>query len=106
MHINMNADVGEGFGRYSIGDDAAMLGIVDAANIACGMHAGDPVIMARTLRLAATRGVSIGAHPGFNDLWGFGRRAMPTTTSELQAFVLYQIGALQSLARAQGVQVS
>jgi lactam utilization protein B len=76
MRVNLNADLGEGYGPWTMGDDAAMLGIVASANIACGGHAGDPDVMRRTLRLAHERGVSIGAHPSYPDLQGFGRRAM------------------------------
>ena len=72
--VNLNADMGEGFGAYDIGDDDAILEIIRSANIACGFHAGDPLTMRRVVERAHTRGVSIGAHPGFNDLWGFGRR--------------------------------
>lgn len=106
MRINLNADVGEGFGRYTVGDDEALLQLVGSANIACGMHAGDPAIMARTVRLASRQGVSIGAHPGFNDLWGFGRRSVDITLADLESLVLYQIGALQAIARSQGVRVT
>lgn len=106
MRINLNADVGEGYGRYTLGDDAALLRVVGSANIACGMHAGDPQIMAATVQQALRERVSVGAHPGFDDLRGFGRRPLPTRGAELESLVLYQVGALQALARAQGGRVT
>lgn len=106
MRINFNADLGEGYGRYTLGDDAALLGLVQSANVACGMHAGDPLIMARTVALAKQAGVSVGAHPGYDDLAGFGRRPMHTTEEALNNLVLYQIGALQAIARAQEMPVT
>lgn len=96
--VDLNADLGEGFGRYECGDDEAMLSIVSSANVACGAHAGDPEIMAKTFRIAKQRGVAVGAHPGFPDLWGFGRRRIPFTTGEIERLVAYQIGAAQALA--------
>ena len=81
--IDLNSDLAEGFGAYTCGDDDAMLSIVTSANVACGFHAGDPEIMARVFRTAKERGVAIGAHPGFPDLWGFGRRRIPFTTGEI-----------------------
>jgi UPF0271 protein len=104
--ININADLGEGYGAYTMGDDEALLGIVASANIACGFHAGDPMVMARTVRQAIKNGVSIGAHPGFNDLGGFGRRPIPTSPAETEALVAYQIGALAAIAAANGGRVS
>lgn len=106
MQIDLNSDLGEGFGAWSMGDDAAMLGIVTSANIACGFHAGDPAGMLRTLRAAAARGVAVGAHVGYRDLAGFGRRAMDVGAEDLFADVLYQIGALQALAAAAGTRVA
>ncbi len=106
MLINLNADLGESFGAYRMGDDAALLAIVGSANVACGFHGGDPVVMARTLRLAREAGVSIGAHPSFPDLQGFGRRVMHLGAEELEAIVIYQVGALMGMARSQGVSVS
>ena len=94
--INLNADMGEGFGAYDIGDDAGLLKIIRSASIACGFHAGDPVTMQRLVTEAAAQGVSIGAHPGFNDLWGFGRRRIDMDPRELEFMIAYQIGALQS----------
>jgi UPF0271 protein len=96
--IDLNADLGEGFGAYRCSDDAAMLGLVTSANVACGFHAGDPEIMAETFALARARGVAVGAHPGFPDLAGFGRRPMPFGPAEIERQVAYQIGAAQALA--------
>ena len=106
MKININADIGEGYGKYTIGSDMALMPLIGSANVACGMHGGDPTIMARTIRLALENGVSIGAHPGFNDLWGFGRRQIRMSTMDLEYLVTYQIGALQALAQAQGGRVT
>ncbi|MFP5515078.1 MAG: LamB/YcsF family protein [Alphaproteobacteria bacterium] len=101
--IDLNCDMGEGFGSWGMGDDAAMLDIVTSANIACGFHAGDPVIMTDTARMAREKGVRIGAHPGFNDLWGFGRRAIRgDTPQDLERMVAYQVGALQACAALAG----
>ncbi|MQB07925.1 hypothetical protein DXT91_28215 [Agrobacterium tumefaciens] len=91
--IDLNADLGDGFGTYRCGDDTAMLDIITSANIACGFHAGDPEIMAATFDLAAQQSVAIGAHPGFPDLWGFGRRRIPFTTAEIERLIAYQVGA-------------
>jgi UPF0271 protein len=104
--INLNGDMGESFGRYAIGDDETLIGLVRSASIACGFHAGDPTVMARSVMLAKTHGVSVGAHPSFPDLQGFGRRAMRMRPSEIEAMVAYQIGALQAIAAAQGVAVT
>ncbi|AHH18186.1 LamB/YcsF family protein [Nocardia nova SH22a] len=105
MVIDLNSDLGEGFGAWSMGDDAALLGIVTSANIACGFHAGDPAIMRRTCDLAVAHGVRIGAHISYRDLAGFGRRELATAPEELTAESLYQIGALDSIARAAGDRV-
>lgn len=106
MQIDLNADVGESFGPWKMGDDAAMLDIVTSANIACGFHAGDPVVMDRTVRLAAQKGVGIGAHPGFDDVKGFGRhRILGLGPTEIRTMLLYQIGALQAIARSAGATV-
>jgi UPF0271 protein len=104
--VNLNADLGEGYGRYSVGNDAGVIRLVQSASIACGFHAGDPVIMAKTVRLAAAQGVSIGAHPSFDDLRGFGRRPMQMNAAELEHLVAYQIGALQGIATAAGARVT
>ncbi|MGY6568282.1 MAG: LamB/YcsF family protein [Salinarimonas sp.] len=107
MHIDLNCDMGEGFGAWNMGDDEAMLDIVTTANIACGWHAGDPGIMHRTAEIAKSKGVAIGAHPGFNDLWGFGRRVITGhTADELEKQVAYQIGALQACAALAGHRVT
>ena len=103
--VDLNCDLGEGLSLYRLGDDAALLDIVTSANIACGFHAGDPAIMARTVRLAAERGVAIGAHPGLPDLQGFGRRDMAITADEAYQIVLYQIGALSGFAHAIGARL-
>ncbi len=98
MQVDLNADLGEGFGPWKMGDDAALLGIVTTANVACGFHAGDPETMRRTVAEARARGVAVGAHPGYADLAGFGRRAMPgTTAQEIEALVAVQIGALAAI---------
>ena len=101
--IDLNCDCGEGFGAWQLGDDAALLRHVSSANIACGAHAGDPEIMRRTLRLCRELGVAAGAHPGYPDLHGFGRRALPMSPAEVENSVLAQLGALAALARAEGV---
>ena len=106
LTVNLNADLGEGFGTYSIGDDAAMLDIVGSANIACGFHAGDAMTMTRTVRLALAKGVSLGAHPSYPDLQGFGRRPMHLSEAEVEAMVAYQIGALMGIAAAAGGRVT
>ena len=106
LAVDLNSDMGEGFGRYTCGDDAALLGIVSSANVACGFHAGDPEIMAATFKLARDKGVAIGAHPGFNDLWGFGRRRLPHSAGEIERLVAYQIGAAQALATYAGHRLS
>lgn len=104
--IDLNSDLGESFGAWSMGDDAAMLEIVTSANVACGFHAGDPAGILRTLQAAAARGVAVGAHVSYPDLVGFGRRNMSVPAEQLSADVIYQIGALQGLARSVGTQVS
>lgn len=97
INTNLNADIGEGFGAYDIGDDTALLDIVGSVNIACGFHAGDPGTMHRLVCDATGRGISLGAHPGFNDLWGFGRRRIDMKPADLEYAVAYQIGALQAM---------
>ena len=100
-YIDLNADLGEGFGQYTMGDDDAMLDLVSSINLACGFHAGDPCIMASTLSKAKARGIDVGAHPSFRDLHGFGRREVRgIPASELRNLIIYQIGALQGLAKA------
>jgi UPF0271 protein len=103
--LDLNADLGEGFGVWRLGDDDALLQVVTSANVACGFHAGDPLIMRRVCELAAARGVAIGAQVSFRDLAGFGRRRMHVAPDELTADVLYQLGALDAFARAAGTRV-
>jgi len=103
--MDLNSDLGESFGAWRMGDDASMLEVVTSANVACGFHAGDPAGILQTLREAAARGVAVGAHVGYPDLVGFGRRNMDPTSRELVADVIYQIGALQGLAAAAGTRV-
>ena len=103
--MDINSDLGESYGAWRMGDDAAMLDIVTSANVACGFHAGDPAGILDTLKAAAERGVAVGAHVAYPDLVGFGRRHMDPSSRELVADVVYQIGALQGLARAAGTQV-
>ena len=102
MRVDLNSDMGEGFGTYVSGDDDQMLSIVTSANIACGFHAGDPEIMAHVFGVARQRGVAIGAHPGFPDLWGFGRRRIPMSTGEIERIIAYQVGAAQGMAAYAG----
>lgn len=105
--IDLNSDMGEGYGAYTMGDDAAMLKIVTSANIACGFHAGDPLVMAATLSAAAENGVHVGAHPSFLDLWGFGRRPiLGERPADIEKHIIYQIGALAALAAANGQRLS
>lgn len=104
--VNLNADMGEGFGAYDIGNDEALLTIIGSANVACGLHAGDPNVMHRLVMRAKETGVSIGAHPGFNDLWGFGRRRIDMKPRDLELMVAYQIGALQAIAAYAGLKVT
>ncbi|MFE3037937.1 LamB/YcsF family protein [Streptomyces canus] len=104
--IDLNADLGEGFGRWQLTDDEQLLSVVTSANVACGFHAGDAVTMRRVCELAAARGVRIGAQVSYRDLAGFGRRAMDVPSAELTAEVAYQIGALEVFARAAGTRVS
>ena len=103
--IDLNSDVGESFGRWTLGDDAAMFASVSSANVACGFHAGDPSVIRRTCRDAAAAGVVIGAHVGYRDLAGFGRRFLDISPTELADDVVYQIGALQALASVEGARV-
>lgn len=105
LTVDLNSDMGEGFGPWEMGDDTALLDIVTSANIACGFHAGDPHVMAETMRHAVESGVGIGAHPGFDDLHGFGRRRLPRTDTELANIVTYQLGAAQAMARSVGAEL-
>ena len=105
LRVDLNADMGESFGPWVMGDDARLLDIVTSANIACGFHAGDPDVMAATMKLAHEKGVGIGAHPGFADLQGFGRRRISLPYPTLANLVRYQIGAAQAMARSVGAHV-
>lgn len=105
LKVDLNCDMGESFGAYQIGADEQVMELITSANIACGFHAGDPLVMRRTVRLAKRFGVSVGAHPGFRDLVGFGRREMKCTPDEMYADVLYQIGALAAICRAEDVRL-
>ena len=106
MKIDLNCDLGESFGNYKIGMDEEVIKFISSANIACGFHASDPLVMAKTVSLAKESGVSIGAHPGYPDLVGFGRRNMNVAPEELKAMVQYQIGALNAFCKAAGVKMN
>lgn len=103
MNIDINSDLGESFGDWKMGDDLALLQIVSSANVACGFHAGDPRVMLRTVEACAASGTAVGAHPGFADLVGFGRRRMTLTSDEIRTDTMYQIGAIQAMCKAVGV---
>lgn len=103
--VDLNSDLGESFGNYTIGMDEEILKFVSSANVACGWHAGDPMVMEKTVALAKEFGTAVGAHPGFPDLMGFGRRNMAVTPEEAKAYVKYQLGALQVFAKAHGVKI-
>ncbi|WP_444633838.1 LamB/YcsF family protein [Cupriavidus oxalaticus] len=105
MHIDLNSDLGESFGAWSMGNDAAMLDIVSSANVACGFHAGDPAGILQTLKAAAERGVAVGAHVSYPDLQGFGRRNMDVASADLMADVIYQVSALSGMAATVGTTV-
>lgn len=103
--VDLNADLGESYGRWQLGDDEALLRVVTSANVACGFHAGDPATLVRTCALASEQGVSVGAQVGYHDLAGFGRRFVDVSPDDLYADVVYQIGALDAVARSQGTRV-
>jgi UPF0271 protein len=105
VRIDLNADLGESFGAWPMGQDAALMAVITSANVACGAHAGDPGTMRRTVRLARAHGVAVGAHPGFPDLLGFGRREMQLTPQEVEDSVLFQVSALAGIARSEGVRL-
>ncbi len=105
LYVDLNSDSGESFGRWKLGNEEELFKYITSANIACGFHAGEPIVMRRTVRLAKELSVAVGAHPGFPDLMGFGRRAMEVKKEELENYVLYQIGALEGIARAEGVEL-
>jgi UPF0271 protein len=106
MRIDLNADVGESVGAWSLGEDEALIPLVTSANVAAGFHAGDPGVIRRTIEIAVRHGVAVGAHPGYPDLAGFGRRAMSLSPDEIEAAVLYQVGAVAAFARAAGVELA
>jgi UPF0271 protein len=103
--IDLNSDLGESFGRWTLGSDAELMKVITSANVACGYHAGDPGVMRATVRLARDAGVAVGAHPGLPDLAGFGRRNMAVSADEVENMVLYQAGALAAIAAAEGVRL-
>ena len=103
--IDLNCDLGESFGAYTIGADAEVMASISSANVACGYHGGDPAVMRQTVRLARELGVAVGAHPGLPDLAGFGRREMRVSPQDVEDMVLYQIGALSAIAHSEGVQL-
>jgi len=105
MPIDLNCDMGESFGAYTIGHDAEVMPFITSANVACGFHGGDPMVIRDTIRLAKKHGVAVGAHPGFPDLVGFGRREMHMTAREVEDSLIYQIGAVAGLAAAEGVRL-
>src|SRR5262245_7024562 len=105
MRIDLNSDLGESFGPWPMGQDAALMTAITSANVACGFHAGDPGVMRATVALARANGVAVGAHPGFPDLAGFGRREMQCTPQEVEDLVVYQVAALAGVAAAQGVRL-
>ena len=105
MRLDLNADMGESFGAYKLGQDALLMPAITSASVACGFHAGDPGVMRETVSLARQHEVSIGAHPGFPDLVGFGRRDIRATPREIEDLVVYQIGALSAVAAAQGIRL-
>ncbi|MDR1629266.1 MAG: LamB/YcsF family protein [Oscillospiraceae bacterium] len=106
IKVDLNADLGESFGAYKIGNDDNILPLITSTNIACGYHAGDPLVMTKTVKIAAENGVSIGAHPGFPDLMGFGRRNMDCSPAEAKAYVLYQLGALDAFCKTNGARLN
>lgn len=105
FQVDLNSDMGESFGAYQIGDDKGIIQYVSSANIACGWHAGDPMVMDRVVKMAKDRGVAVGAHPGYPDLMGFGRRKMVLSSAEVKNYVKYQVGALWAFAHSYGLQM-
>lgn len=105
LKVDLNCDLGESFGNFKIGFDQEVMPYITSANIACGFHAGDPIVMANTVKLARQHNVAVGAHPGFPDLLGFGRREMRLTKEEVTNYIIYQVGALQAFAKAAGVEL-
>lgn len=105
MKVDLNADLGESFGRYRLGLDEEVMKYITSANVATGWHAGDPLVMRKTVKLAKENGVAVGAHPGYPDLLGFGRRYMKLTYDEARNYILYQVGALYAFVRAEGIEL-
>ncbi len=105
VRVDLNSDLGESFGRYTLGMDERVIPLITSANVACGYHASDPVVMENTLAMAKEAGIRVGAHPGFPDLMGFGRRNMAVTPKEARAYVLYQLGALDGFCRSVGIRM-
>lgn len=105
MKVDLNADLGESFGRYKLGLDEEVMKYITSANVATGWHAGDPLVMRKTVKLAKENGVAVGAHPGYPDLLGFGRRYMKLTYDEARNYILYQVGALYAFVRAEGIEL-
>ena len=103
--IDINADAGESFGNYNYGNDEKLMKFLTSVNIACGFHAGDPLVMRKSVMLAKKYGVAVGAHPGFPDLWGFGRRALEVSAKEMRDYTVYQIGALKAFVEAEGLNL-
>ena len=103
--VDLNSDLGESFGNYKIGNDDKVIPLISSANVACGYHASDPVVMGNTLAMAKEAGIRIGAHPGFPDLMGFGRRNLSVSPAEAKAYVLYQLGALDAFCRVTGIKM-
>ncbi len=105
FRVDLNSDLGESFGRYTLGMDDKVIPLISSANVACGYHASDPVVMAKTIAMAKEAGIQVGAHPGYPDLMGFGRRNMNVSPAEAKAYVLYQLGALDAFCRANGMKL-
>lgn len=105
FRVDLNSDLGESFGRYTIGNDDKIIPLITSANVACGYHAADPVVMNKTIAMAKEAGIRVGAHPGFPDLMGFGRRNMNVSKEEAKAYTMYQLGALDAFCRAHGVKM-
>ena len=105
FRVDINCDLGESYGAFKVGNDAEIMPYITSANVACGLHAGDPLTMAQTVALAKKHGVAVGAHPGYPDLMGFGRREMQLTSEEARSYIIYQIGALQGFAKIFGVNL-
>lgn len=105
FRVDLNSDLGESFGRYTLGMDDKIIPLITSANVACGYHASDPVVMEKTVAMAKDAGIRVGAHPGFPDLMGFGRRNMAVSPAEAKAYVLYQLGALEGFCRSNGMKL-